>query len=69
MRLRYCKNEKVNKYIRKHNYAREIWKPLGYPEGHCKGYEKAGLVTASGRNKYGHLLYDKDAEMRIAQIK
>lgn len=26
-------------------------------------------MTASGRNKYGHLLYDKDAEMRIAQIK
>lgn len=38
-------------------------------KGRKEIYEKAGLVTASGRNKYGHLLYDKDAEMRIAQIK
>ena len=64
MRLRYCKNEKVNKYIRKHNYAREICETLGVSRRALQGYE-----TASGRNKYGHLLYDKDAEMRIAQIK
>lgn len=69
MRLRYCKNEKVNKYIRKHYYAREICETLGVSRRALQGYEKAGLVTASGRNKYGHLLYDKDAEMRIAQIK
>ena len=56
MRLRYCKNEKVNKYIRKHNYAREICETLGVSRRALQGYEKAGLVTASGRNKYGHLL-------------
>ena len=48
---------------------REICEPLGVSRRALQGYEKAGLVTASGRNKYGHLLYDKDAEMRIAQIK
>lgn len=63
------KMKKVNKYIRKHNYAREICETLGVSRRALQGYEKAGLVTASGRNKYGHLLYDKDAEMRIAQIK
>ena len=48
---------------------REICETLGVSRRALQGYEKAGLVTASGRNKYGHLLYDKDAEMRIAQIK
>ena len=48
---------------------REICETLGVFRRALQGYEKAGLVTASGRNKYGHLLYDKDAEMRIAQIK
>ncbi len=48
---------------------REICETLGVSRRALQGYEKAGLVTASGRNKYGHLLYDNDAEMRIAQIK
>ena len=48
---------------------REICEALGVSRRALQGYEKAGLVTASGRNKYGHLLYDKDAEARIAQIK
>ena len=48
---------------------REICETLGVSRRALQGYEKAGLVKASGRNKYGHLLYDKDAEMRIAQIK
>ena len=48
---------------------REICETLGVSRRALQGYEKAGLVMASGRNKYGHLLYDKDAEMRIAQIK
>ena len=48
---------------------REICETLGVSRRALQGYEKAGLVTASGRNKYGHLLYDKDAEMRIAQNK
>lgn len=34
-----------------------------------QGYEKAGLVAATGRNKYGHLIYDETAEQKIVQIK
>ena len=34
-----------------------------------QGYENAGLVAPSGRNKKGHLLYDEKAQMRIEQIK
>ena len=26
-----------------------------------QGYENAGLVSATGKNKYGHLLYDEEA--------
>lgn len=48
---------------------REICERLGVSRRALQGYEKAGLVAATGRNKYGHLLYDNDAEMRIAQIK
>lgn len=48
---------------------REICETLGVSRRALQGYEKVGLVAASGRNKYGHLLYDKDAETRIAQIK
>lgn len=48
---------------------REICETLGISRRALQGYEKAGLVAASGRNKYGHLLYDETAESRIAQIK
>ena len=34
-----------------------------------QGYENAGLVSASGKNKYGHLLYDEEAQWRIKQIR
>ncbi|MCI9143220.1 MAG: MerR family transcriptional regulator [Lachnospiraceae bacterium] len=34
-----------------------------------QGYEKAGLVLPSGKNKYGYLLYDEEAQRRIEQIK
>ena len=34
-----------------------------------QGYEKAGLVSATGRNKYGHLLYNEKAQERIVQIR
>ena len=34
-----------------------------------QGYENAGLVSASGKNKYGHLLYDEEAQRRIKQIR
>ena len=34
-----------------------------------QGYENAGLVSETGKNKYGHLLYDEDAQRRIKQIR
>ena len=34
-----------------------------------QGYEKAGLVAASGKNEYGHLLYDENTCERIKRIK
>lgn len=40
-----------------------------YPGVPIQGYEKAGLVSASGKNKYGHLLYDQAAEERIRNIR
>lgn len=48
---------------------REICETLGVSRRALQGYEKAGLVAATGRNKYGHLLYDENAKMRIAEIK
>lgn len=48
---------------------REVCNKLGVSRRTIQGYEKAGLVTASGKNKYGHLLYDEQAQKRIAQIR
>jgi len=33
-----------------------------------QGYEKAGIVKATGKNKMGHLLYDITAQERIGRI-
>ena len=48
---------------------REICETLEISRRALQGYEKAGLVSATGRNKYGHLLYDETAKLRIAKIK
>lgn len=34
-----------------------------------QGYEKAGLVKATRKNKYGYLLYNQKAQERIERIK
>ena len=34
-----------------------------------QGYEKAGLVVPSGKNKYGHLLYDDQEQDMIRFIR
>lgn len=34
-----------------------------------QGYEKAGLVSASGKNRYGHLLYDANMQERVRKIR
>ena len=48
---------------------REICACTGVSRRTIQGYEKAGLVSASGKNKYGHLLYDQAAEERIRNIR
>lgn len=47
----------------------EICADTGVSRRAIQGYEKAGLVTASGKNKYGYLLYDREAEERILRIR
>lgn len=34
-----------------------------------QGYESHKLVSCTSKNKYGHLLYDKEAQERIQRIK
>lgn len=48
---------------------REICETLEVSRRAVQGYEKAGLVSATDRNKYGHLLYDETAMLRIERIK
>ena len=47
----------------------EISEEIGVSRRAVQGYEKAGLVAATGKNKYGHLLYDEYSLKRIEQIK
>ena len=53
----------------KEKTLREICNELSVTRRAVQGYEKAELVCATGRNKYGHLLYDENAQKRIATIK
>lgn len=48
---------------------RQLHTELGVSRRAVQGYEKAGLVKATARNKYGHLLYDEGAQKRIARIR
>lgn len=48
---------------------RELCGTFGVSRRAIQGYEKAGLITASGKNNRGHLLYDETAQDRIMRIK
>lgn len=48
---------------------REVCAKYGVSRRAVQGYEKAGIVKATGKNKMGHLLYDADAQERIAIIR
>ena len=48
---------------------REVCENLNITRRVVQGYEKAGLVHATGKNKYGHLLYDEETQNRIARIR
>lgn len=47
----------------------EIHKTLGITRRAIQGYEEIGLVRASDKNKYGHLLYGENELKRIEKIK
>lgn len=47
---------------------REVCAALQISRRTIQGYEKAGLVSPSGKNKYGYLLYNPTAQKRIQTI-
>lgn len=47
---------------------REVCEYVGITRRQLQGYENEGLVTHSGKNKMGHLLYDEEMINRINQI-
>ncbi|MCM1107179.1 MAG: MerR family transcriptional regulator [Blautia sp.] len=48
---------------------REICDTVKVSRRAVQGYEKAGLVSASGKNRYGYLIYDVHSQERIRKIK
>lgn len=48
---------------------RQVCDTLGVSRRAIQGYEKAGLISASGKNERGYLLYDEKSQERIRQIK
>ena len=48
---------------------REMCTSFGVSRRAVQGYEKAGLVSATSKNKRGHLLYDEYSQERIQKIK
>lgn len=48
---------------------KEVCDLTGVTRRAVQGYEKAVLVTATGKNKYGHLLYNETAIEKIKEIK
>lgn len=48
---------------------REVCNSAGVSRRAVQGFEKAGLVSATGRTERGYLLYDVTSQERIKQIK
>ena len=48
---------------------REICELVGVSRRAVQGYEQAELVKASGKNKYGYLLYDEKSLEQIRNIR
>ena len=55
--------------MRKTKTLSEVCSVLEVSRRAVQGYENAGLVKATERNKYGHLLYDEEAQRRIKKIR
>ena len=48
---------------------RQVCETLEVSRRAVQGYEKEGLVTASGRNERGWLLYDEECQEQIKLVK
>ncbi len=48
---------------------KEVCGKYGVSRRAVQGYEQAKLVSFTGRNKYGYLLYNQEAQERICMIK
>lgn len=48
---------------------REVCDTFGVSRRAVQGYEKAGLVSATRKNRRGYLLYDSNSQERIKKIK
>ena len=48
---------------------RDVCVAIGVTRRAVQGYERAGLVAASGKTSRGYLLYDEMAQERIRKIK
>ena len=48
---------------------REVCKTTGVSRRAVQGYEQAGLVTPTGRNERGYLLYDNSEQEKIKKIR
>ncbi len=55
--------------MNKSKTLREVCEEFEISRRAIQGYEKAGLISASGKNKYGHLLYDDMVQKRILEIR
>ncbi len=47
----------------------EMCKQLGVTRRAIQGYEAAGLLKSSGKNKYGYLLYDETEIEKVRTVK
>ena len=47
----------------------QVCKLYGFTRKVIQGYEKEGLIKSSGKNKYGHLMYDYEQVKKIAYIR
>lgn len=48
---------------------RQVCDTFGVSRRAIQGYEKAGLISPSGKNERGYLLYDERSQERIQKIK
>ncbi len=47
---------------------KELCECTGASRRAIQGFEKAGLIRATARNKYGHLLYDESVAEKVKRI-